>query len=310
MTTKFYPTQFTSIRGRFYDRKKDSNNFKNITKEQIEAIKKATEERKKIYGNITPLELYYRTLAYLTSINIHATYKTFDERLVFLILTIDPDLNIAKLYTEAPLITLYEKEHMIIPDKEENEEEYIEYTIKKDVHNKTLSNIKNYMHENFGITDQDFVLFERLFYFRHVLNEELATNIKSNQVDELFSKAITVRSYDKYTDEDYQEAINLAQLYIASQPDYQNPNTVAFNLLKQNKLIGGNATFKQIFLLYILICDPDLKAYQIYLDESTTKRCKKRMKEELGYYSEELIRLEKLYHKRFTPDKIISIWQL
>ena len=58
MTTKFYPTQFTSIRGRFYDRKKDSNNFKNITKEQIEAIKKATEERKKIYGNITPLELY------------------------------------------------------------------------------------------------------------------------------------------------------------------------------------------------------------------------------------------------------------
>ena len=141
------------------------------------------------------------------------------------------------------------------------------------------------------------------FYYSYILKEQLATNIKSNQVQELLDKGLTVRSYDKYTDEEYQHAINLAEQYIAIQPDYKNPNTVAFNLLKQNKLIGGNATFKQIFLLFVLIYDPELKAYQIYLDESTKKSCKKRMKEELGFYSEELIRLEKLYHKRFTPDK-------
>lgn len=309
MTTYFEPYQFTSIRGRFFDRKKQSNNFKDITKEQIDSIKKDVEERKKIYGNISSTELYYRTLAYLTSLNIHTKYKTFDERLVFLILTIDPDLTLAKMYTEAPLITLFEKEHMIMPDKEEDEEEYLEYITKKETHNNTVTNIKNYMYRNYGISDQDFLLFERLFYFRHVLNTELATNIKSNQLDEFFDKAITVRSYDKYSEEDYQNTINIAQQYIAIQPDYENPNTVAFNLLKQNKLIGGNSTYKQIFLLFILICDPELKAYQIYLDESTVKRCKKRMKEEMGYYSEELIRLEKLYHKRFTPEKIISIWQ-
>lgn len=310
MNPNFYQLQFTSIRGRFFDRKRQSNNFKDITKEQIESIKKDVEARKQIYGNITPLELYYRTLAYLTSINIHTKYKTYDERLVFLILTIDPNLTLAKMYTEAPLITLFEKDHMIIPDKEEDEEEYLEYQAKKEIHNNTLARMKSYMHENYGITDQDFLLFERLFYFRHTLNQELATNIKSNQLDEFFDKAVTVRSYEKYTDEDYQLAVNLAEQYITSQPDYKNPNTVAFNLLKQNRLIGGNATFKQIFLLFILICDPDLKAYQIYLDESTVKRCKKRMKEELGFYSEELIRLEKLYHKRFTPDKIISVWQI
>ena len=52
MTTYFQPYQFTSIRGRFFDRKKQSNNFKDITKEQIDSIKKDVEERKKIYGNI------------------------------------------------------------------------------------------------------------------------------------------------------------------------------------------------------------------------------------------------------------------
>ena len=310
MNTSFYSLQYTSIRGRFFDRKKDSNNFKNITKEQIEQIKKDVLQRKEIYGDISKSELYYRTLAYLTSINIHTKYKTYDERLLFLIYTMDPDLKIAQIYLESPLITLYESKNMVIPDKEDDEEEYLEYQSKKELHNYTLAKIKTYMHNSFGITDPDFVYFERLFYFSYVLKEQLATNIKSNQVQELLDKAITVRSYDRYSNEDYNHAIELAKQYIAIQPDYQNPNTVAFNLLKQNKLIGGDATYKQIFLLFILIYDPDLKAYQIYLDESTKKKCKKRMKEELGFYSEDLIRIEKLYHKRFTPDKIISIWQI
>lgn len=307
----FYNIPMDSLRIKFFQRKRDTNNFKNITEEQIKLIKEDIENRNKLYPeNISKQELYIRTLAYLTSINIHSKYKTFDERVLFLILTIDPHLTIAKMYLESPLITLYESKNMVIPDKEEDEEEYLEYQEKKETHNYTLARIKTYMFEKFGITDQDFVYFERIFYFSHILKDQLATNIKSNQIKELMDKAITVRSYDKYTDEEYQQAITLAQQYISIQPDYQNPNTVAFNLLKQNKLIGGNQTFKQIFLLFILIYDPDLKAYQIYLDESTKKRCKKRMKEELGFYSEELIRLEKLYHKRFTPDKIISIWQI
>lgn len=306
----FNPIQYTSIHGRFYSRKKECNNFRNITKEQIEEIKKAAEERKQIHGNIQPTELYYRTLAYLTSINIHMKYKTYDEKLLFLIFTIDPEFKISKLYLESPLITVYESKTLIEPDKEENEEEYIEYHNKKESHNNALKNIKNYMLANFGITDQDFVYFERIFYYTHILKEELVTNVKSNQIKEFFDKAIAVRSYDKYTDEEYEKAIELAKQYIANQDDYKNPNTVAFNLLKQNKLIGGNSTYKQIYLLFILIFDPELKAYQIYLDESTKKRCQKRMKEELGFYSEELIRLEKIYHKRFIPEQIISIWQI
>ena len=185
----------------------------------------------------------------------------------------------------------------------------VEYHDGIDINNQTLAKIKTYMYQNFGMTDSDFLQFERIFYYTHILKQQLATNIKSNQTQELLDKGIAVRSYEKYTEEDYLRDINLAQTYIATQPDYQNPNTVAFNLLKQNKLIGGNGTFKQIFILFILISDPELKAYKIYLDESTKKRCKERMKEELGYYSEELIRLEKLYHERFMPNKIISIWQ-
>ena len=250
----FYNIPMDSLRIKFFQRKRDTNNFKNITEEQIKLIKEDIENRNKIYPeNISKQELYIRTLAYLTSINIHSKYKTFDERVLFLILTIDPHLTIAKMYLESPLITLYESKNMVIPDKEEDEEEYLEYQEKKETHNYTLARIKTYMFEKLGITDQDFVYFERIFYFSHILKDQLATNIKSNQTKELMDKAITVRSYDKYTDEEYQQAITLAQQYISIQPDYQNPNTVAFNLLKQNKLIGGNQTFKQIFLLFILI---------------------------------------------------------
>ena len=36
--------------------------------------------------------------------------------------------------------------------------------------NQTVKNIKNYMYQNFGISDQEFLLFERTFYFKYNLH--------------------------------------------------------------------------------------------------------------------------------------------
>jgi len=46
----------------------------------------------------------------------------------------------------------------------------------------------------------------------------------------------------------------------------------------------------------------------IHEDENMTPVIQRRSNEELGFYSKDLIDLERLYHQRFCPDKEISIW--
>lgn len=313
MTAPFYINKSAEYKVKFYQRKHHTKQFKELTEEQITKIKKEAETRKKTFYNeraTNPrLDIYIKTLAYLTSPTVHMKYKTFDERMLFLIFTIDPELNIAKLYTTLPLITQYEEKHK--PKYEElTEEEQKEYIEKRKKHNETLKVFNSTIFEQYSITDPDFVYFERIIYAKDKLSKQLATNIQANYTQELLDQGITVRSFERTTDEQYENIQQLVQNYIINQTNHKNPNTVAFNLLRQNKLIGGDQTYKQIFLVFILTIDPELNALKIFYEETRWPRIKQRCIEEMGFFHKELIRLEDLYHKRFMPDKKISDWQI
>ena len=313
MTAPFYINKSAEYKIKFYQRKHHTKQFKELTEEQIKKIKTEAETRKKTFYNeraTNPkLDIYIKTLAYLTSPTVHMKYKTFDERMLFLIFTIDPELNIAKIYTQLPLITQYEEKHK--PKFEElTEEEQKEYIEKRKKHNEVLKIFNSTIFEQYSITDPDFVYFERVIYSKLLLSKQLATNIQANYTQELLDQGITVRSFERTTEEKYQNILKLVENYSINQPDYKNPNTVAFNLLRQNKLIGGDQTYKQMYLIFILTIDPELNALKIFYEETTWPRIKQRCINEMGFFHKELIRLEDLYHKRFIPEMKISDWQI
>lgn len=303
-----YYLPIEQAKGRFYMRKHFTNNFQNITEQQLEQIKKDAEtfrlekeesNKKRTTFLRGPVSLYSDAIFYLTNPCINETYPSFDEKMLFLIHVVDPEYKIARTYTQAPLLTAYEQ-------KQVKPEETDKINNHKRLHESLYHGVENH----FGFSDPYLIQFERTFFNRFMLQKELLSNIQANHIQELFDKAIVVRSYERTSDEEYQEAINIAEQLIATQPDITNPNTVAFNILKQNKLIGGNASLRQTFLIFILSFDPELKMLQIYYDESMVPKMEERANNELGFYNTELIRLEQEYHKRFQPDKIISPWQI
>lgn len=303
-----YYLPIEQAKGRFYMRAHFSKNFAELTEERLEEIKKdaikyvnehSIEYNKKTTFLKRPISLYTDVIFYLTNPCINDTYPTFDEKMAFLIQVIDPEYKIAKMYLQSTLLTAYEQKNLKPEDGEKRRKHIDE------------RNILFHQTENmFGFTDPTFVQMERIFFNRFGLQKELLSNIQGNYIEELFSKSIVVRSYNRTTEEEFEEANHIAQNLIALQSDITNPNTVAFNILKQNKLLGGNGTLKQAYLIFILAFDPELKMLQIYYDESMVPKMEARANEELGFYERELIRLEQEYHQRFEPEKIVSVWQI
>ena len=297
------------LKTKFWQRKHFSQKFENITEEDIKRIKEsATAFREKVeetisqrgYFCMAKTTLYQETLRYLVSPTIGTTLPTFDERLVFLIYTLDPELKISELYMKAPYPTKHEFDFA-------DEETQTKLNDKKLEIDHIIASLVT---EEVGITDPYLNFFERIFYNKKILPTTLQKNITSNYVDELLSLCRIVRHFTTVTPEEYEHAIQIAQNYLAQFEEQPNAQTIAYNLIKQNKLVGGNNTLKQIAMLFVMLVDPELNMLKIYYDESMYQKMEERSLEELGFYNPELIRLQVEHHRTFTPEKKISEWQI
>lgn len=309
MSRNTYTPDIDILKTKFWQRRHFSKNFENITEEDIKRIKekaiafreKATEPiNQKGYFSKPKTALYQETLRYLVNPTIGTEYPTFDERLVFLIYTLDPEFKISDLYMSAPYPTYFQRENADQKTLDKFDEQ--KYEIDRIINSK--------IPEVAGFSDPFFNFFEKKFYAKKILPTTLQKNITSNYVDELLTICRATKHFTNVTPEEYETTLKLAKQYLAQFENTPSPNTVAFNLLKQNKLIGGNNTIKQIAMLFVTLVDPDLNMLKIYYDESMYQKMEKRSNEELGFYNPELIRLEVEYHKAFTPNKLVSEWQI
>jgi hypothetical protein len=304
-----YTPDMDILKIKFYQRKHFSKDFDNITEEDVKRIEERVNDFRtrvldgKELNEVTFHErnaLYASALRYLVSPTIGQEFPTYDERMLFLIKLMDPDVTIAQAYMQAPFKTSYE-----IAKADEEEKEYCLE------HNRKLrAIINNEIVKMVGFTDPDFVFFERKYYAKFIRPNQLEKNITSNFVNELFDICKCVRHFRTVTPENYETSVELAKNYLAQFDETPSANTIAFNLLKQNKAVGGDNTIKQIALLFILLVDPELNMLKIYYDESMYPKMEERSMEELGFYNPELLRLEVEYHRAFTPEKKISEWQI
>ena len=296
------------LKTKFWQRRHFTKNFEDINEENIKHIEKQAKIfREKAIETINQKDsicyaktrLYAETLNYLVNPSISRDLPTFDERLVFLFYAIDPDFKISELFISAPYPTNFELSNA---DDETSKQLKNKKQIIDSVVNGQISS-------EYGFSDPYFNYFERRFYAKRKLPTKLQKNITSNYVDELLTYCKAVRHFTNATPEDYEHAIELAQNYLSQFDETPTPNTVAYNLLKQNSLIGGDSTLKQIAMLFVLLIDPKFNMLKIYYDECMYQKMEERSLEELGFYNPELIRLEVEHHRKFTPEKIISEWQ-
>ncbi len=303
MTLGFIPIEH--YKTKFYQKENQSKRFKELTEEQLAILaKKVYKKQEIIEESISPfhrsplLERYQRILLYLTNPNIHMDIKTFDERVAFLIMAVDPELITFKEFLKIDLQTIEEIAALESP-KERNR--------LFDERNQVLNSYESTVRSQIGFFDAKLLKFEELFFKRFYNEKELITQVGQHNEDRFILLSSLVQSFDSISDERYQELVEKAKIWLSLVPEQYRTKIATYSASNQKKLIGLNTLAEQ-FAFYILIIDGNLDMLRIHEEESMMSKVEERIIEEFGYYNKALLTLERKFHKRFCPDKKLSIW--
>lgn len=305
MAIGFIPIEH--YRTKFYQKENQSKRFTELTEDQLAKVAQKVYRRQEItedglpsyqLGKISKLDRYVKTLLYLTNPNIHMDIKTFDERLAFLIMTVDPYLITFKEFLKINLQSIQEISKV---------ESLKERNRLFDERNQVLNAYENTVREQIGFFDAKLLKYEELFFKQFYNERELITEVGQHNEDSFLLLSSLLVSFDRITDERYQELVSIAETWLSLVPEQYKTKIATYSATNQKKLIGLKSLAEQL-AFYILVVDPNLDMLRIYDEESMMPNVEERIIEAFGYYNKELLTLERKFHERFCPDKKLSIW--
>ena len=111
MAPIFKPVEYYTTK--FYEKGKETRRFMDLTEDDLKELKKKVEEKRQMMAeNVTfrskqmpKFDVYQSALEYLTNPTIHLKYRTFDERVAFLIMMVDPDLVLYREYLKLNIMS-------------------------------------------------------------------------------------------------------------------------------------------------------------------------------------------------------------
>ena len=304
MAPMFIPIEH--VKTKFYQKEKQSKSFSELSEEQLSLLaKKVYKKQEMIAGSLihntnraAKLEVYQRTLQYLTNPHIHLDLKTFDERLAFLIMATDPDLVTFKEFLKIDLTSAAE----IAKVENEKERQRLEL-----LRVQTISTYQDTVRNKIGFFDSKLLKYEELFFKRFFSEKELITEVENNNLGTLIIKAKFLKDFNGISDKRYQELVSISKDWLALVPEPPHTKVAAYSVINQRKLLGLTNVAEQL-ALFILLIDENLSMLTIYEEESMMPKVEERIVDQFGYFDNELLNLERKFHNRFCPDKEISIW--
>lgn len=295
-----------SCRTKFYQRERDSKGFLDLSEKDLVLLSKKVYKKEEIMEDTTVcrakkmsnLERYQKILQYLTSPLIGLELKTFDERIAFLIMMVDPNLITFKEFLKLDLISLEEIDK-IEDDKEKSR--------LRTIRAQTISAYENSVREKVGFYDVKLLKHEDMYFKRFFNEKELITEVNSHNQNSFVKRTKLLKDFNSVSDKRYLELVDIAETWLLFAPDKFNSSVATYSVTNQRRLLGLNNLAEQL-TLFILLVDPNLDMLRIYEEECMIKNSEKRTIEEFGYFNMDLVSLEKKYHDRFCSSKQVSIW--
>lgn len=197
-------------------------------------------------------------------------FKTYDEVILFYIFCCDPNLMAYKNFI------------------------FLDNKVMKD---KTIKDL--------GFYNEKIAKYEKsLFLDREKI---LVTGVKNKNRSYLTLLMCMSYSFEKTSQERFNEIKLLAEEWLKFQIEGTELQTCSYILANQSNLLNLKNTEEQV-LFFINAFDPKLKALSIYEEESRMQIIQKRIMDELGFYYDNLIKLEKLFLKNYMPDLEMNTW--
>ncbi len=302
MASGYYDLE--TLKRQFHSRSVSYNRFKNITEQDIERIKGKVDQMNKSLPKTSQsrendgLDRYIKSLRFLISPTVYLDYKTFDEKILHLILAVDPDFVTYKSFLTSDITTLEEI------DKAEDVKEKKRLQERRRI---GLDIFETNVRKQIGVYDPNFLKYERLLTLTLFKTEGFVSDIKVRSLPQLIKKAELVKDIKPVTHLDLARLKQIAQRWGIEAKDPKDLNSLAYNILCKFKDLKLRNIPEQI-ILFILIADPNLDLLRIFEEESTYPKMEERAKTELGFYGQGLINVEKQYHDKFEPEKQISAW--
>ena len=302
MAPIFKPVEYYTTK--FYEKGKETRRFMDLTEDDLKELKKKVEEKRQMMAeNVTfrskqmpKFDVYQSTLEYLTNPTIHLKYRTFDERVAFLIMMVDPELVSYREYLKLDIMS---KEDIL---KVEDKKERAALLQKR---NQAILNFQSAVREKLGFYDPKLIKYEEMYFNKFLSEKELVTEVGNNNQEAVIFRAKVLRDFNGVSDERFEQLKDIAQGCLAIAP--YDTKVATYSVINQKKLLGLSGMAEQL-ALFILLVDSELDMLRIYEEESMMSEVERRITEQFGYYNPELLNLEKKFHKRFFPDKELSFW--
>lgn len=306
MASAFIPIEHYS--SKLYQRCREAKKFSELDAEDLAKLAKSiywrdnddTDKVSYSLKNMDGLIRYRNALEFLTNPTIHMTLRTFDERIAYLIMMADPELVIYKEFLKTNIISLNEIEQT------EDKKKKKELTRERD---KAISEYVSKVRSKIGFYDPKLLKYEKEYFSKYFSTRELITEVENNDYERLLLGSKLLKSFDNITDERFEELEEIAKSCISLTDGNYSVNAAAYNVLNQKQMLGIKGITEQL-ALFILLVDSDLDMLRIFEEESRMDVVEERIREQFGCYNLQFLTLEKLFHKRFCPNKKLSAWEM
>ncbi len=296
-----YRPNLDTTKEQFHAKSVSFKGFKEMSLEDVERIKKLMESKtlggKKQFIS-AGLDTYTNTLRYLINPTIHRELKTFDEKIMFLILACDPELQTFELFLQSEIIPQSEIEKASDP---------FEVAELKNLRKEQINAYVSIVRQKIGFYDSNLLKYEKILSEGLFKKESFVSDVKAPSINAIVDRAAAVKNIDSINNTNLSRLKRIVEKWLIEAKDPSDLNSLAYNLLNNFKSFHIFTVEEQV-VLFMLIADPNLDLLRIYEEESKMDDIKERALSELGFYSQGFINLEKLYHKKFLPTEKISSW--
>ena len=293
------------LRTKLYQKEKEFKGFEGLTETDLANVAKKIYLKQEYGQAASPqgyskdnLTKYMAILRYLTNPNIHLEIKSFDERILYLIMSVDPKLLTFKEFLKCNITPSR------IINNEKDPKKKAELLAKRD---QEILELQTQVRNQVGFYDSRLLRYEEQYFKKFIIKQELITKVNQDFITKLIAIIPFVTSFNSITNERYQVLQDKAQVWLSETNATNDLFTAAYSCSVQKDTLGLNNILEQLVFL-ILVGDPELNCLQIYEEESKMDEVQRRCLESFNYYNMNLIHLEKLYHERFCPKKELSPW--
>lgn len=295
------------LRTKLYQKEREFKGFEDLTEKDLANVAKKIYLKQEYGQPASPqgyskdnLIKYMAVLRYLTNPNIHLEIKSFDERILYLIMSVDPKLLTFKEFLKCKITPSR------VINNEKDPKKQAELIAKRE---QEILELQAQVRNQIGFYDSHLLKYEELYFKKFMIEQELITKVNQDYITRLIAIVPFVKSFNSISDERYQVLQDKAQVWLSQTNNINDLFTAAYSCSVQKDTLGLNNILEQLVFL-ILVSDPDLDILKIYEEESKMNEVQRRCHESFNYYNMNLIHLEQLYHERFCPNKKVSPWTI